>query len=254
MTHPLLDELLAGISPGVPPAPCVVLVPMPLGNRGDITLRALALLRQAHVIAAEDTRHSGVLLRQWGVTAPLVALHQHNEHEQAPRLLASAQAQGHLLAVVTDAGTPGLSDPGYRIVQAALAADVPVTALPGPVAAITALVASGLPADRFAFEGFLPVKKGRTRRLQALTQEPRTLVLYESPHRLPRTLADLVTHLGPDRQAVVARELTKLHEQYHRGTLQELMEHFTTHAPKGELVLMVAPPGSNMAEYYAAED
>jgi 16S rRNA (cytidine1402-2'-O)-methyltransferase len=204
----------------------------------DITLRAVETLRQAHTVACEDTRHTGLLLKHLGLHKPLVSLHAHNEHARVPQLLAEALAQGHSLAYCSDAGTPGISDPGYLLVREALRLGVPVEALPGPTAFVPALVASGLPSDRFAFEGFLPAKKGRQTRLHELATEPRTLVLYEAPHRLARLLAELAQHLGPERPACVAREISKLHEDYRRGPLAELQAWYEAHPPKGECVVV----------------
>lgn len=218
----------------------VTLVPTPIGNLADITLRALEVLRSASRIAAEDTRHTRKLLAHYEISTPLTALHQHNEHARVQGLIQEVAAQNLHLAVVSDAGTPGISDPGYLVVQEALKQDVPVQVLPGAVAFVPALVASGLPCNRFVFEGFLPPKKGRQTRIQALAEDSRTVILYEGPHRIVKTLGQLAEWCGPQRQAVAARELTKLHETYVRGTLQELIAYFTANAPKGEFVLLVA--------------
>ncbi len=217
----------------------VQLVPTPIGHLADITLRSLEALRSADRIAAEDTRHSRRLLDHYAIETPLLALHQHNEHQRLPALLEQVAAEGWQLAVITDAGTPGISDPGFLVVREALARGLPVEALPGPTAFVPALVASGLPCDRFAFEGFLPVKKGRLTRLRELAAEPRTFILYEGPHRLERTLVQLAEHLGGERPAVLARELTKVYEEYIRGTLSELVEHCRRVPPKGEYVVVV---------------
>jgi 16S rRNA (cytidine1402-2'-O)-methyltransferase len=218
----------------------VVLVPTPIGHLQDITLRALEVLQQADRIAAEDTRHSRKLLDAHHIRTPVFSLHQHNEHRVLPELLAQVAREGWTLAVVSDAGTPGISDPGFLIVREALAAGIPVEVLPGATAFVPALVASGLPCDRFCFEGFLPLKKGRQTRLLSLAHEPRTMVFYEAPHRLLKTLDNFIATLGPDRPAAVARELSKLHEDFQRGTLQQLLEHYTAHPPKGECVVVVA--------------
>ncbi|MBX3101059.1 MAG: 16S rRNA (cytidine(1402)-2'-O)-methyltransferase [Bacteroidetes bacterium] len=218
----------------------VVLVPTPIGNLQDITLRALEVLRTADRIAAEDTRHSRRLLDAHEIRTPVISLHQHNEHRVLPTLLAQVAAGEWTLAVVSDAGTPGVSDPGFLIVREALAAGILVEVLPGPVAFVPALVGSGLPCDRFCFEGFLPQKKGRQTRLLALAQEPRTMVFYEAPHRLLKTLDNFSATFGPQRQAAVCRELTKVHEDIRRGTLAELQAHYTAHPPKGECVVVVA--------------
>jgi 16S rRNA (cytidine1402-2'-O)-methyltransferase len=226
-----------------PSHPCLMalisLVPTPIGNLEDITQRALRLLREADLIAAEDTRTSGKLLKHYGIETPQTALHQHNEHHRVPALLRQVQEQDLHLVVVTDAGTPGISDPGFLLVREAIALDLLVEALPGPAALVPALVSSGLPCDRFVFEGFLPHKKGRHTRLTELATEPRTLVFYESPHRLNKTLGQLVEYLGADRAACVSRELSKLHETHHRGTLAELLAYFSAHPAKGEIVLVV---------------
>ncbi|MEM6261019.1 MAG: 16S rRNA (cytidine(1402)-2'-O)-methyltransferase [Bacteroidota bacterium] len=221
--------------------PHITLVPTPIGNLEDITLRAIRTLREADLIAAEDTRTSGILLKHHEITTPQVALHQHNEHKKVPALLDQLTRDSTHLAVVTDAGTPGISDPGFLLVREAIARNIQVDALPGATAFVPALVNSGLPCDRFVFEGFLPVKKGRQTRLQSLLKEPRTMIFYESPHKLLRTLKDLITTFGPDRLASVSRELTKLHEETVRGTLSEIHQHFDHGAKiKGELVVVLA--------------
>ncbi|RMG70970.1 MAG: 16S rRNA (cytidine(1402)-2'-O)-methyltransferase, partial [Bacteroidetes bacterium] len=215
--------------------------PTPIGNLEDMTFRAVRVLQEADLIAAEDTRTTGVLLKHYGIETPQTALHQHNEHKRVPDLIAQL-GDGRLshLAVVTDAGTPGISDPGFLLVRAAVQAGIRVEALPGATAFVPALVSSGFPCDRFVFEGFLPLKKGRKTRLEALAAEPRTLVFYESPHRLQRTLQDFLATFGPDRSVCVCRELTKRFEELVRGTLPEVMNHFGDGKVKGELVLVVA--------------
>ncbi len=215
------------------------LVPTPIGNLGDITYRAVQVLRQVDVILAEDTRTTGVLLKKYTINTPLKSYHIHNEHRQTPHWIAQMQA-GKVLAQVSDAGTPGISDPGYLLVRAALAAGLQVEALPGATAFVPALLKSGLPADRFVFEGFLPHKKGRQTRLKQLAEEPRTVILYESPHRLPRLLDELAQHCGPQRQISVSRELTKLHEETLHGSVAELQQIFAEKKPKGEFVVVVA--------------
>ncbi len=217
----------------------VVLVPTPVGHRQDITLRALEVLRSADEIWCEDTRHARKLLSFHGIDRPLRALHQHNEHRVVHRWIAAVAAHGKKVAVVTDAGTPGISDPGYLVVQECLHQGVPVDCLPGPTALIPGLVLSGLPAHRFAFEGFLPHKKGRKTRLEMLKEESRTMVFYESPHRLVRTLSDLADHLGSARRAAVVREISKLHQSVHRGTLAALILEFQKEPPRGEMVVVV---------------
>lgn len=221
-----------------PPSGRVVLVPTPIGNRDDLTLRALEILKSADRIACEDTRHSSPLLAHHGIPhKPLVSLHEHNEARRIPELIAAAKA-GETIAVVTDAGMPGVSDPGYRLVHACLEAEVPLEVLPGPSAVLTALVGSGLPCHAFRFGGFLPVKSGRRRQaLEAGLATGETAIFFESPHRLLGTL-ELLAEIQPDARVCVARELTKKFETYHRGTAQELAAWFSQHAPKGEIVLL----------------
>jgi len=221
----------------------VVLVPTPIGNRDDLTLRALEILKSADRIACEDTRHSSPLLAHHGIPhKPLVSLHEHNEARRIPELIAAAKA-GETIAVVTDAGMPGVSDPGYRLVHACLEAEVPLEVLPGPSAVLTALVGSGLPCHAFRFGGFLPVKSGRRRQaLEAGLATGETAIFFESPHRLLGTL-ELLAEIQPDARVCVARELTKKFETYHRGTAQELAAWFSQHAPKGEIVLLFHTEG-----------
>ena len=217
----------------------LVLVPTPIGNLEDVTLRALRVLKEADLIACEDTRTSGVFLDHYDITTPRTSYHDHNERQKAPHLVERMQAGG-TVALVTDAGTPGISDPGFYLVRECVRAGVPVEALPGPTAFVPALTLSGLPTDRFVFEGFLPPKKGCQTRLQALAEEERTLVLYESPHRLVKTLGQLAEHFGDDRPAAVARELTKKFEEVQRGTLAELQTVFGERPKvRGEIVLVV---------------
>jgi 16S rRNA (cytidine1402-2'-O)-methyltransferase len=217
----------------------LILVPTPIGNLQDITLRAVRLLGEVDAVIAEDTRTSGQLLKHLGISKPFIAFHIHNEHQVTGRLVQRMEA-GERFALVTDAGTPGISDPGFLLVRAAVQAGVAVETLPGPTAFVPALVNSGLPCDRFTFEGFLPVKKGRKTRMAELASEPRTMVFYESPHRITKTLKELGEAFGTERRATVSREISKLHEQTLRGTLAELAAHFDEHAPKGEFVLCVA--------------
>lgn len=229
------------------------LVPTPIGNLADISARALGILQTVDLIAAEDTRHTGRLLQHLQISTRQISFHQHNTQRRIPELIELLQAEKSI-ALVTDAGMPGISDPGYELVVACLTAKIPLVPLPGPNAALTALIASGLPTNRFIFEGFLPTKpKVRDETLQAWATEPRTIIFYESPHRLPETLADLLPHLNPARQIVVARELTKLYEEFWRGTLGEAISHFQTHPPKGELTIILAgsPPALNN---YSPED
>ncbi|MCC6839604.1 MAG: 16S rRNA (cytidine(1402)-2'-O)-methyltransferase [Flavobacteriales bacterium] len=215
------------------------LVPTPIGNLEDITLRAVRMLGGVDAVIAEDTRTSGVLLKHLGINKPFIAFHIHNEHQVTERLVQRMLA-GECFALVTDAGTPAISDPGFLLVRAAVKAGLAVETLPGPTAFVPALVNSGLPCDRFTFEGFLPVKKGRRTRIAELATEPRTMVFYESPHRMARTLMELAEAFGAERPASISRELTKVHEETLRGTLAQLAEHFRQHPPKGEFVLCVA--------------
>ena len=218
---------------------CLYLVPTPIGNLRDITLRALDTLKEADVILAEDTRTSGKLLKHYEIKRPLESYHIHNEHKSIVRLI-ERMKQGTVFALITDAGTPGISDPGFLLVREAIAADIEIISLPGSTAIIPALVNSGLPNDRFVFEGFLPHKKGRKTRIESLAEERRTMVFYESPYRLIKTLNQFSEVFGPDREACVSRELTKIHEENVRGSLTELIDYFTTHTLKGEIVLTVA--------------
>lgn len=217
----------------------LIVVPTPIGNLEDITLRAKRMLSEADAVVAEDTRVSGRLLQHLGITKPLVSFHTANEHRVVEQLV-QRMARGEVLALVSDAGTPGISDPGFLLIRAALRESIAVECLPGPTAFVPALVASGLPCERFVYEGFLPVKKGRRTRLEELRNESRTIVLYESPHRILRTLTELAEVLGHDRAASVSRELSKLYEEHVRGTLGELVAHFTAKEPRGEFVVVVA--------------
>ena len=214
------------------------LVATPIGNLQDITLRALEVLRSVDIVACEDTRHTQKLLTHFRISARTISYHEHNEHERAEELVDRLLA-GESVAIVTDAGTPGIADPGYRIVGRAIEIKAPVVAVPGAVAFVNAAVVSGLPTDSLFFGGFLPSKKGdRRKRLEEVRGIPATLIFYETPHRLARSLADCAELLG-DRPAVVARELTKLHEEIIRGSLAELRDHFTEHNAKGEIVLVI---------------
>lgn len=222
-------------------AGALYIVATPIGNLGDLSPRAVDVLRQVDHIAAEDTRHSAGLLRHFSITTPLVSLHEHNEREKSAALLARLAA-GESIALISDAGTPLISDPGYVLVRDAQAAGLKVVPLPGPSALIAALSASGLPTDRFCFEGFLPAKSGnRRKQLESLRDEPRTLVFYESPHRIVESLADMVTVFGPQREAVVARELTKTFETIRHASLGELAKWVVEDAnqQKGEFVLLL---------------
>ncbi|HVB02996.1 MAG TPA: 16S rRNA (cytidine(1402)-2'-O)-methyltransferase [Chitinophagaceae bacterium] len=215
------------------------LVPTPVGNLGDITLRALQTLREVGLILAEDTRTSSVLLRHFDIAKPISPYHRNNEHRITPHLVRQLQ-DGKSMALLTDAGTPGVSDPGFLLVRACILAGVPVECLPGPTAFLPALVASGIPMNRFVFEGFLPLKKGRKSLLSGLSAEMRTMVFYESPLRLAGTLEEFVLTFGPQRACSVARELTKIHEEHRRGTLLAVCEHFRGSKVRGECVIIVA--------------
>ncbi len=204
-----------------------------------MTFRAVELLKEVDLVLAEDTRTSGKLLKHFDIDTPLQSHHMHNEHKRLDSLIGKLRA-GATFALISDAGTPAISDPGFLLVRACVQAGVEVECLPGATAFVPALVNSGLPTDRFVFEGFLPPKKGRLTRLQLLAEESRTLVFYESPHRLSKTLGQLVEHFGEDRQASVSRELSKLYGETLRGSLRELLEHFEATPPKGELVVVVA--------------
>ncbi len=216
----------------------LTLVPTPIGNLDDITLRAQKVLAEVDGVVAEDTRVTGRLLQHLGVQRPLIPFHAHNEHRMVEQLVARMQS-GERFALVSDAGTPAISDPGFLLVRAAVQAGVSVECLPGATAFVPALVNSALPCDRFIFEGFLPVKKGRRTRLDELRTEERTMVLYESPHRVKRTLQDLAETFGAERRASVSREISKMHEETVRGTLAELAAHFEASEPRGEFVLVV---------------
>ncbi|KAA9357518.1 16S rRNA (cytidine(1402)-2'-O)-methyltransferase [Larkinella humicola] len=214
------------------------LVPTPIGNLDDITLRAVNVLKSVDAILAEDTRTSGFLLKHLQISKPLHSYHIFNEHQTVQRVIAQLKA-GKTLALVSDAGTPAISDPGFLLVRECIKHEIPVECLPGPTAFVPALVNSGLPADRFTFEGFLPHKKGRQTRLGELAEETRTMVFYESPHRLVKSLTQFAEVFGPDRQASVSRELTKLFEETVRGSLQEIITYFAEKTIKGELVIVV---------------
>lgn len=219
------------------------LVPTPIGNLEDITLRALRILREVDLIACEDTRTSGILLTHYDIETPRTSYHEHNEAKKAPQLV-DRMMSGQSIALISDAGSPGVSDPGFYLVRECMRHDILVVPLPGPTAFVPALVASALPVDRFAFEGFLPVKKGRQTRLEDLQPEARTMIFYESPYRLVRTLADLGGVFGQGRPATVARELTKKFEEIRRGTLADLHSYFAEQSKvRGELVIVVGGAG-----------
>ena len=215
------------------------IVPTPVGNLEDITHRALRILQEADLILAEDTRTSGVLLKHFGIKNAMLSYHKFNEHQTVGRVVERLLA-GETVAVVSDAGTPGISDPGFLVAREAIKAGVEVVTLPGATAFVPALVSSGLPCDRFCFEGFLPQKKGRQTRLMALAGETRTMVIYESPRRVVKTLTQLAEVMGSQRQVSVCREISKVHEESVRGTLAEAIAHFQETEPKGELVSVVA--------------
>jgi len=215
------------------------LVPTPIGNLSDMSLRAIEVLKEVDFILAEDTRTSGNLLKHYEISKPLQAFHQHNEHKVLERVIDRLKT-GEKAALVSDAGTPGISDPGFLIVRECVNEGIEVVCLPGPTAFIPALVCSGLPCDRFVFEGFLPHKKGRQTRLTALAEETKTIVFYESPHRLLKTLIQLAEYFGEDRPASVSREISKVYEETIRGSLSEIIAHFSSNPIKGEFVIVLA--------------
>lgn len=215
------------------------IVPTPVGNMEDMTLRAIRILKEADVVLAEDTRTTGILLKHFDIHNHLMSHHKFNEHGTSAAVVERLKA-GQTVALVSDAGTPGISDPGFFLVREAAKAGITVQTLPGATACIPAIVNSGLPCDRFCFEGFLPQKKGRKTRLESLAEETRTMVFYESPYRLVKTLVQLAEAFGGDRQACVCREISKMFEESVRGTLSELADHFAQTAPKGEIVVVVA--------------
>ncbi len=214
-------------------------VPTPIGNLEDITLRAIRVLKECSLILAEDTRTSGVLLKHFGIETRMQSHHKFNEHRVTNSLLEKLKS-GETIALISDAGTPAISDPGFYLVRACIQEGVEVECLPGATAFIPALVESGLPNDRFCFEGFLPQKKGRQTRLKLLVNETRTMVFYESPYRVVKTLSQLAENLGEERDATISREISKLHAETVRGTLRELIAHFSENIPKGEFVIVVA--------------
>lgn len=215
------------------------IVPTPVGNMEDMTLRAVRVLREADLILAEDTRTSGILLKHFGIQNHLMSHHKFNEHGTSAGIVERLKG-GQTVALISDAGTPGISDPGFLLAREAAKAGVEVQCLPGATACIPAIVSSGLPCDRFCFEGFLPQKKGRQSFLASLKDEPRTMIFYESPYRLLKTLQQFAAVFGDDRQVSVAREISKLHEEHVRGTLAEVIQHFTETAPRGEIVIVLA--------------
>ena len=216
------------------------IVPTPIGNLGDITLRSIEVLKSADLILAEDTRTSSKLLKHYDIVTPVESFHMHNEHKKLESIVNKLKSDSEI-ALISDAGTPGISDPGFLLVRECINNEVEVECLPGPTAFVPALVSSGLPCDRFSFEGFLPVKKGRTKRLKELSAETKTMVFYESPHRILKTLNDLSNYFDVESQISVSRELTKLYEETFRGTIKESVEHFEKNKTKGEFVIVLSP-------------
>ncbi len=215
------------------------LVPTPIGNLKDMTFRAVETLQAVNLILAEDTRDSGKLLKHFEITTPMHSHHMHNEHKTVENIVKRI-SNGENIALISDAGTPGISDPGFLLARACIEAGLEVDCLPGATAFVPALVNSGFPNDRFVFEGFLPVKKGRQTRLELLAEESRTVIFYESPHKLLKTLAHLSEFFGPERPVSVSREISKLHEETIRGTVAEVLKHFENKPPKGEIVIVVS--------------
>ena len=214
------------------------LVPTPIGNLKDITFRAIEVLKEVNFILAEDTRTSGKLLKYYEITTPMQSHHMHNEHKTVDHIVKRI-LNGETVALISDAGTPAISDPGFLLTRACVEAQIEVDCLPGATAFVPALVNSGLPNDKFVFEGFLPVKKGRQTRLKLLAEETRTMIFYESPHKLIKTLSHFVEYFGAERPMSVSREITKIHEETIRGNAQEVLNYFTTKPPKGEIVIVV---------------
>ena len=223
------------------------LVPTPIGNMEDITLRALRVLKEVDLILAEDTRTSSVLLKKYEIGTHMESHHKFNEHKTAASVCERILS-GMNVALISDAGTPGISDPGFLLVRTCVEAGVEVETLPGATAFVPALVTSGFPCDRFCFEGFLPVKKGRQTKFRQLSQEERTMIIYESPYRLVKTLGQMVEFFGPERRAAVCREISKMHEECRRGTVAELQQWFSQHEPKGEIVMIVSGAGYEAGE------
>lgn len=214
-------------------------VPTPVGNMEDMTFRAIRILKEADLILAEDTRTSGILLKHYDIKNAMQSHHKFNEHQTTESVVRRIEA-GETVALISDAGTPAISDPGFLLVRECVRHGIEVQTLPGPTAFVPALVSSGLPDERFCFEGFLPQKKGRASRLEGLKSETRTMIFYESPYRLVKTLAQFIEYFGEDRQVSVCREISKVHEQSVRGTLKEVLDHFTETEPKGEIVVILA--------------
>lgn len=223
----------------VPYMGILYIVPTPVGNMEDITLRAIRILKEADVVLAEDTRTSGILLKHFDIKTHLISHHKYNEHGTSAGIVERLKA-GQTVALISDAGTPGISDPGFFLVREATRAGITVQTLPGATACIPALVSSGLPSEKFCFEGFLPQKKGRQTHLESLKEECRTMIFYESPYRLLKTLKQFAENFGGERQVSVAREISKMHEEHVRGTLDEVIAHFETTEPRGEIVIVLA--------------
>lgn len=215
------------------------IIPTPVGNLEDMTFRAIRLLREAGLILAEDTRTTGILLKHFDIQNKMQSYHKFNEHKAVSHIVERLNA-GENIALVSDAGTPGISDPGFLVVRECVKAGIEVECLPGATAFVPALVASGIPSDRFCFEGFLPQKKGRMTRLKILAEEPRTIVFYESPHRVVKALTQLAEYFGEERYAATCREISKVYEEVRRGTLKELISHFSVNEPRGEFVIVVS--------------
>jgi len=214
-------------------------VPTPIGNLGDITFRAIKTLKSVDIILAEDTRTSLKLLKHYKINSKIESYHMHNEHKKADSII-NKISEGNTIALISDAGTPSISDPGFLLVRECIKNNIEVECLPGATALITALVISGLPSDKFLFEGFLPAKKGRTKRLKELSNEKKTIIFYESPHRILKTLKDFSNYFSPEKQVSVSREITKIYEETFRGTIEESIEHFEKNKPKGEFVIVLS--------------
>lgn len=214
------------------------IVPTPVGNLQDMTFRAIDVLKSVSLVLCEDTRTSGFLFKQYNISTPKQSFHMHNEHKAVENVVARIKS-GSEIAIISDAGTPGISDPGFLLIRECVANEIPVETLPGATAFVPALVNSGFPCDRFCFEGFLPQKKGRQKKLTSLENETRTVIFYESPHRIVKTLEQFIEHFGEERLVSVSREISKLHEETVRGNVKELLQHFTTHPPKGEFVVIL---------------
>ncbi len=215
------------------------IVPTPIGNLGDITFRAIETLKSVDIILAEDTRTSLKLLKHYKINSKIESYHMHNEHKKADSII-NKISEGNTIALISDAGTPSISDPGFLLVRECIKNNIEVECLPGATALITALVISGLPSDKFLFEGFLPAKKGRTKRLKELSNEKKTIIFYESPHRILKTLKDFSNYFSPEKQVSVSREITKIYENTFRGTIEESIVHFEKNKPKGEFVIVLS--------------